>query len=155
VVPDRDTLQLEWGDHILRDLPRGAKARFSAGRFVGVEDGVALFALPNAAHRDFCAEVQGEVEAALQAHFGTAVPLRLVVDDASPGPRSSGRPGTAEGPAPATTGPVRDRVPDPSPPDDLEDEDFDPDDAGEPVAMESVAEARLLEAFPGAQEVGE
>ena len=153
-VPDRDTLQMEWGDHILRDLPRGAKARYSAGRFVAVEDGVALFALPNAAHRDFCAEVQGEVETALRAHFGVAVPLRLVVDESTPGPRSPSRPGASDGPAPAKAGPARDGPPDPPPPDDLDDEDFDPDDAGEPVAMESVAEARLLEAFPGAQEVG-
>jgi hypothetical protein len=35
----------------------------------------------------------------------------------------------------------------------MEDADFDPDDPGVPVEIESVAEARLREAFPGAEEV--
>ena len=150
-LPDRDTLQLEWGDHILRDLPRGAKARYSAGRFVAVEDGVALFALPNAAHRDFCAEVKGEVEAALRDYFHVAVPLRLVVDD-DPSRTGGGPSRNPRAETPNGAGAARD--PEPAPPD-PDEEDFDPDEAAEPVAMESVAEARLLEAFPGAQEVAD
>jgi hypothetical protein len=106
-----------------------------------VEDGVALFALPNAAHRDFCAEVQAEVEAALGAHFGSPVPLRLVVDDGvtGAGVRAAGA-RTAPEP-PGASGDLDD------------DDDFDPDDAREALPVESVAEARLLEAFPGATEV--
>ena len=37
-------------------LPARAKALFSAGRFVAVDEQGAHFALPNAAHRDRCAE---------------------------------------------------------------------------------------------------
>ncbi len=48
----------------------------------------------------------------------------------------------------ASGGPVGEDEPDPMD----EVEDFDPDDPGEP-ADESVAQARLLEAFPGAEEV--
>ena len=51
-------------------LPARAKALFSAGRFVAVEDGAAAFALPNAAHRDRCEDVRPVVEEALAAHFG-------------------------------------------------------------------------------------
>jgi hypothetical protein len=47
---------------------------------VAVEDGRALFALPNPFHRDRCEECRVEVEQALAAHFGRPVPLRLVVD---------------------------------------------------------------------------
>ena len=35
------------------------------------------------------------------------------------------------------------------------DEDFDPDDLGRATTGTSVAEARLLEAFPGAEEVSD
>jgi len=42
-----------------------------------------VFALPNETHRSYCEEVRLEVEAALGARFGTAVPIRLVVDDES------------------------------------------------------------------------
>ena len=54
--------------------------RFQLGRFVAVEDGVAVFTLPNAVHRDRCEEVRREAEEALSAHFGRPVPLRLVVE---------------------------------------------------------------------------
>jgi len=133
-APDRDTLVQAWGDHVLRGLPAKAKALYSAGRFVeGSDDGVAAFCLPNDAHRDRCADVQPVVEAALAAHFGVPVPLRLVVE------------GT--GPAPAGPGPVARH--------DLGEEDFDATGPDEGDAGETGAEARLLEAFPGAQEVAE
>jgi hypothetical protein len=39
-----------------------------------------LFALPDPFHRDRCVECQPDVEAALAAHFGRPIRLRLVVD---------------------------------------------------------------------------
>ena len=46
---DRDSLTEAWGDTVLRGLPARAKALYSAGRFVSVDDdGGAHFALPNA-----------------------------------------------------------------------------------------------------------
>jgi DNA polymerase-3 subunit gamma/tau len=112
-LPERDLLVQAWGDHVLRRLPARAKALYSAGRYVSVEDGAAVFALPNAAHRDRCQDVCPIVEKALAAHFGVPVPLRLVVDDGAP----------AADPSPVLVD----------------------DGLG--------AEARLLEAFPGAEEV--
>jgi hypothetical protein len=132
--PDRDTLVQAWGDQVLRGLPAKAKALYSAGRFVEVTDGSAAFALPNEAHRDRCADVQGVVEGALAAHFGTPVPLRLVVEGAAGAERPPARGAPTAGAG---------------------EEDFEPGGPGQGEAVESGAEARLLQAFPGAHEVGE
>jgi len=136
-APDRDLLVQAWGDHVLRGLPARAKALYSAGRFVAVEDGRGVFALPNAAHRDKCDEVRPLVEDALAAHFGAPVPLRLEVEGATalaavPPPGPAG---------PADLGLVEEGEPEPA-------EDMEPADDGEPAA-----EARPLQAFPGAEEV--
>jgi DNA polymerase III subunit gamma/tau len=145
-LPDRDTIVQAWGDHILRSLPARAKALYSAGRFVEVRDGAAVFALPKQAHCDRCEDVRPLVEEAVAAHLGVRVPLRLVVEaEAAP----SGRPPLA----PSTGERAEGRG---SPPSEDE-EDFDEvvfdDSPAAAEAVESVAQARLLEAFPGAQEV--
>ena len=77
--PTRDELTLAWGDVVLAALPQRAKVRFGGGHFVGVDDASATFALPNPVHRDRCEECRAEVEQALAAHIGRAVPLRLTV----------------------------------------------------------------------------
>jgi hypothetical protein len=175
VAVDRDGLTEAWGDSILRGLPARAKALYSAGRFVSVDaDGGAHFALPNAAHRDRCAEMTATVEGKLSEHFGT--PVRLVLDvegDATPSggggssgsgdggqggsgggggsTGSAGTPGagqaTARAPA-AKSGDARDYEPE---------DDYDPSafaaPAPDPGDQAKEAEARLLQAFPGASEV--
>jgi hypothetical protein len=83
-LPSRDELSLAWGDHVLGRLAGAAKARFNAGRFLAIDGGVALFALPNRIHRDRCEEYRPQVEEALGVHFGRPVPLRLVVDGEVP-----------------------------------------------------------------------
>ncbi len=97
--------------------------------------------MPNAAHREQCTEQKAVVEAALSDHFGTNVTLVLQIDEtASPAaPRATPSPGAAPPPAP--------------PPDDVE--DMDPHDLAEDSSGDhaSDAEARLLQAFPGASEV--
>ena len=45
-----------------------------------MEEGTAVFALPNDMHRQRCEEYRAEAEAVLAGHFGRPVPLRLVVD---------------------------------------------------------------------------
>ena len=95
--PTRDELTLAWGDSVLGALGRRAAVRFQVGRFVSADGGVAVFALPNAVHRDRCEEVPLEVESALSAHFGRRIPLRLVVEGQAAGP--------APGPASAATAP--------------------------------------------------
>ena len=139
--PDRDALVEAWGDHILRSLPARAKALYAAGRIVTVEGSVASFALPNSAHRDKCEEVRPVVEQAVSAHFGTPLTFALHVEEA----RATN--GQGNGPTSTRGG---SGVPELDP-----DDDFDVDaPPGAPVTVESAARARVLEAFPGAQEVG-
>jgi DNA polymerase-3 subunit gamma/tau len=78
--PTRDELTLAWGDVVLARMSRRAAVRFQVGRFAAVERGTAVFALPNAVHRDRCEEVRAEAEQALAAHFGRPVPLRVVAE---------------------------------------------------------------------------
>jgi DNA polymerase III subunit gamma/tau len=143
----RDQLVQLWGDGLLASLPNRARARFRVGRFLAVDEGTAVFALPNETHRSYCEEVRTEVEAALGSHFGVPVPLRLVVDDdsdAAPAPAPAGRS------APAPSAP----------------RDFDLDEGDhalldpvvlatqtEPAGAGLSPEERLKQAFPGAEEV--
>jgi hypothetical protein len=122
---------------VLRSLPGKARSRFSSGRFLRVEDGAAVFAVPDRHMLTRCEESRADAESALAAAFGRPVPLRLVED---PG-----------GPSQSDDDPVTEH----QPPDDCDDtslrEEFDDfEDAGAPVTS---AEQRLLEAFPGAEEV--
>jgi DNA polymerase-3 subunit gamma/tau len=173
--PSRDELVQAWGDHIIGRLRPKAKALFQAGRFVGVEGDRAVFGLPNETHRTRCMEVRGEIEAALSDHFGRPVGLELVVDAGSDGPVAGGvsppdpeephaapprrpdasgaphrRPATgAAEPASAGRGVLG--------PDDDEVEDlsaFDEHELGEIADIDNSAEARVLQAFPGAEEIG-
>jgi DNA polymerase-3 subunit gamma/tau len=151
-VIDRDTLTEAWGDGILKGLPARAKALFSAGRFVSVDDEGAHFALPNVAHRDRCVEMTPTVEQKLSAHFGTPVRLVLEVDAASAPATASGS--TAPS-SPGSTPTPRDggapgEAPDVEPIDPAE---FADDGPNAETDQESEAQARLLEAFPGASEV--
>jgi DNA polymerase-3 subunit gamma/tau len=143
-VVDRDNLTQAWGDGVLHGLSARAKALYSVGRFVAVEGQDAKFALPNAAHRDKCLERVTEVEAALEAHFGTPVRLVLVVDGVDSG--------TSNGAAPIpTTRPSQASGPE----DALEDEDPEELDLVRGDDHQASAVDRLLQAFPGASEVAE
>jgi DNA polymerase-3 subunit gamma/tau len=126
-LPTREALTMAWGDRILPGLRPAVKVYLSAGRFVGVDESAAIFAVPDKGLLGRAEPNRPEVEAALAAHFGCPVPLRLVLDEAV---------------APA----------DPEP--DLEDpaaiDLAELQDA--PPAVVS-PEQRLLEAFPGAEEV--
>jgi len=148
---DRDALTEAWGDGILQSLPARAKARYASGRFVAVAHDGVHFALPNAAHREQCTEQKSVVEAALSSHFGSKVTLVLDIDE------SGTPPGARPGPSPAE--PNRssggNAMP-PAPP--MEEIDYlDPSDMvdGNPTDQATAAEAIVLQAFPGASEVGE
>jgi len=117
---------------VLGSLSPKAKSRFAAGRFVAMDGETARFALPNGIHRDRCEAVKSEVEAALSAHFATPLKLQLVVETAG------------QTSAPTTI---------PEDEDASEDSELAEDsvsDAAPPVAS---IEDRLLQAFPGAEEV--
>jgi DNA polymerase-3 subunit gamma/tau len=143
-IVDRDSLTEAWGDGLLKGLPARAKALFSAGRFVSVDERGAHFALPNAAHRDRCLEMIPTVEQRLSAHFGTAVKLVLDVDESGAAPQAPARP--PAGPAAdASVGEPEIETLDPA--------DYAEVDANAEGDQASEAQARLLEAFPGASEV--
>ncbi len=129
--PDRDELVKAWGDSVLSGLKGRSRARFRAGRFVAAQDGVATFALPDEIHRSYSEECRTDVEAALRAHFGVPIRLRLVVDDDS----SS---------VPAAQVLARQTVADDPP---------DPDELTDAPPGSTSVEARLLQTFPGAREV--
>ncbi|HEX5265287.1 MAG TPA: DNA polymerase III subunit gamma/tau [Acidimicrobiales bacterium] len=128
-APSRDDIVKAWGDGLLASLPARARARFRTGRFAQIrDDGVAVFAVPNEPHRRMSEECRRDVEDALERHFGVRIPIRLVVEAEPAAPA-----GPAEAPA--------DEVVDLS------------ELADAPVAPAARPEDRLLEAFPGAEEV--
>ena len=173
--PSRDQLVQAWGDHVIGRLRPKAKALFQAGRFVGVDGERAVFGLPNETHRNRCEEVRGEIEAALSEQFGRPVGLELVVDPgAEPAPVRSGPPPDAPAPTsgPPPTGPPADGA-DPGPADvgaaaptphptpvttptspTTTRRSSTTAELGEVADVDNSAEARVLQAFPGAEEVG-
>jgi len=178
--PSRDQLVQVWGDHIVGRLRPKAKALFQAGRFVAVKDERALFGLPNEIHRLRCEEVRPEIESVLSERFGRPVPLELVLD-ADLGAGSAGasslvgdvdpvepaEPGLPADPAPSAAEVARSLITPPPPthppstvmgavdePDDVDEfSAFDEDQLGEVADVDNSARARLLQAFPGAEEV--
>jgi hypothetical protein len=143
-LPSRDELVQVWGDGLLAQLPNRARARFRVGRFLDVDGSSAVFALPNETHRSYCEEVRVEVEAALAMRFGTAVPIRLVVDDEASDDPAPSRPVTAARDLPpASRGEDAADLLDPAV---LASET-------EPAGAGLSPEERLKQAFPGAHEV--
>ena len=120
-----------------------------------VDNGVAVFALPNEMHRSYCEEVTQSVEDALSAKFGLNVKLRLIVDpDENPGRRPAAR---RSGPGDRGGGEQELVVTDEPPePEDDEPDLLDPHvlEAETEPAGEALSPAeRLKLTFPGAQEV--
>ena len=127
----RDELVLAWGDDLLDRLGRKARARFSAARFIAVEDGTAVMALPNEPHMRRCEDMRPELEKALADRFGVAVPVRLIVDGDT---RQSVR-------EPAMVTPAVDEA---------VDEAVDLDGLVDADIAEGSAVEKLTQAFPGA-----
>jgi DNA polymerase-3 subunit gamma/tau len=158
--PTRDQLVQAWGDHIIGRLRPKAKALFQAGRFVGVEGDRALFGLPNETHRVRCEEVRGEIESALSDHFGRPVPLSLIVDTGSggsPAPEAVSSPSSppANATVPATANPTAPASENAVVAEEVDDlSTFDESEMGEVADVDNSAETRVLQAFPGAEEVG-
>ena len=135
-MPTVDQLTAAW-EQLRPSLPGRAKSRFSGGRFVTADATGIVFGLPNAIHRDRCAECVGDVEAAFSEHFGVPVTFTLVVDGDPPPPS-----GMAPGPAAAAPDPEPDEAIDLT-----ELIDASPDEAG--------GVELLTEAFPGAELIEE
>ncbi|HLH29259.1 MAG TPA: hypothetical protein VKW77_10100, partial [Acidimicrobiales bacterium] len=155
-LPSRDELVQAWGDHVISGLRPKAKALFQAGRFVGVDGEHALYGLPNETHRSRCEAMREEVERALADHFGRPVPLRLVVEPGADAAAGLASPTSAPGRSPSSTA-RRDEDPSSAEPaggaDDEDLDIFDESQLGEVADVGNLAEARVLQAFPGAEEV--
>jgi len=133
-LPSRDELTKAWGDDVLRSLSGRAKAYLGSGRFVEVDPDGAVYALPDRHLLARSQDVRAEAEAGLAARFGREVPLKLVVDG-DVGARvatqaAEEQRGSSEETDPYEVGELQDAGP----------------------AVTSPAQ-RLLEAFPGAEEV--
>jgi hypothetical protein len=151
---DRDELTRVWGDRIFPSLSAGVRSVYRTGRWLSVDGGEAVFGFEHPQFLQRGADRRAEVEAALRSHFGTRVGLKLVLAEtaamatamatAMAGPRPTGPPE-----APAYEGPLPDRPP----------EDDEEISAAEFAELEAArgepasAEARLLQAFPGSEEV--
>jgi DNA polymerase-3 subunit gamma/tau len=129
-----------WSDTLLPALPQRSRARFSGGHWVEVSDGVAVFGLPNEPHAARCEELRPEVESMLSAHFGTTVPIRLVVDGSAPDP-SAPRVVATSRRAAADENPV--------------DESIDLDDLTNARGTATAGVDRIAAVFPGASLVDE
>ncbi|MEY2450672.1 MAG: polymerase subunit gamma/tau [Acidimicrobiaceae bacterium] len=142
-LPSRDDLTLAWGDELLGKIPRAAKARYTAGRFVDVGPQGAVFAVPNAPHLAKCEEFREAVEQVLTEHFGRPVPLVLTVD------ASAAPPAPAPAPVPAR-GPAAQKVRTPKVVEEP-DEIIDVHDLEDAPADNRRSIDQLAEAFPGAE----
>ena len=173
-LPSRDELTVAWADAILPTLGGLTKAMYSVGRFTDSSGSKAVFAVPNAVHRDKSEQKRPEVEAALERHFGRAVPLELVIDkgERSPSDRhdlghddshGGGSPSPTahdlsdsrahEGPSPGRQSPDR-RPGNSQPIDDPYDEEIgNVADLADAPADDRTTVERVIEAFPGAEVV--
>jgi DNA polymerase-3 subunit gamma/tau len=132
-IPSLEELVGAWAGDLLEQMSRKGRARFSAGRFIAVEDGTAVMGLPNEPHRKRCEDLRGELEAVLADRFQTTLPVRLVVDDGHADAMSSG----------GSTATPEARTP-------QADDEVDLSALVDANAAEGSAVERLTEAFPGA-----
>ena len=131
-IPTKQQFVDSWGEELLPKLSKKARARFSAGRPVSVDDNGVTIALPNEPHLRRCSELLGELEAAIKNTFGLLVPVLLAVDDQSLSSLSP--PNPVKPPTPVNN-----------------DEDLDLSDLVEADPNSGSAVERLSQAFPGAE----
>ena len=127
---------MAWGDRILPSLRPAVKVYVASGRFLPSAGRSAVYAVPD---RGLLSRAQSnltEVEAALAQHFGRPVPLQLVLDGEAP-PASA-----ASGAAPPVVKAAEE-----------DQEDYDLATLEDAPGGVASPEQRLLDAFPGAEEV--
>ena len=131
-IPTKQQFVDSWGEELLPKLSKKARARFSAGRPVSVDENGVTIALPNEPHLRRCSELLGELETAIKNTFGVLVPVLLAVDDQSLSSLSP--PNPVKPPPPVNN-----------------DEDLDLSDLVEADPNSGSAVERLSQAFPGAE----
>ncbi|MBO0748487.1 MAG: hypothetical protein J2O47_09045, partial [Acidimicrobiaceae bacterium] len=133
-LPSRDELTLAWGDAILPGLPGRVRAYVQLGRFLASGPDAAIYALPDAGLLSRAETTRADFERALASHFGRPVPVRLVLDD-KPSPLAD----PTGGPSAPVAGEEDPR-------------NYVLAEMEDATAVVS-PEQRLLQAFPGAEEV--
>src|SRR5262249_14225636 len=99
---DRDELTRVWGDVIFPAMAPGVRSVFRTGRWTAVDGATAVFAFEHPQFLQRGEEKRADVEAALGAHFGAPVGLRLVLDPGAGGtPGGPGAPPSSARRAPA------------------------------------------------------
>ncbi len=158
-APSLEAVRSAWQESILPGLRLKVRAIFQAGRFVEVDDGVAVLAVPNEAHLLHADPLRPELEAALSAHFGTTVAVRLISE--ATGRDQSDRSSPSSGTLGSRSRPMASSHPSDPGEADGSDEDFA--DISSPIDVDDRTRAggtgidwareRVLKAFPGAEEV--
>ena len=157
--PSLEAITNAWTTTLLVGLRPKVRAIFQAGKLIGVEADVVVMSVPNDAHMLHAEPLRNEVEAALSAHFGQRLVVRLSSESAGRDqagrsiPEPVGEPGPFDTPARTTQSSSTEN--------DGSDDDFAdmaaPLEADERVSAAPSgvdwAKARVLEAFPGAEEV--
>ncbi|MEO6629100.1 MAG: DNA polymerase III subunit gamma/tau [Aquihabitans sp.] len=80
-LPSMERVTSLWVDAVLPSLGGLTKAMFSSGSVAEVKGSEVVVSFPNEVHRQKCEQKRGEVESALSQNLGSAVRLRLVVDE--------------------------------------------------------------------------
>jgi DNA polymerase III subunit gamma/tau len=103
VAPDQ--LAAAWGD-LLAGLPISVRSKWRAGHWADPAADTLRFAVDNEWHQKVCEDTRRDVEQALAGHFGQAVKVAVVVDDAGApaGSAGGGGAGGRSGPSGAGRG---------------------------------------------------
>ena len=137
---------------------------FAVGRFLASDGATAVLALPNSAHVERASVDCEEVARAFGSHFGRPVRLRLVSETEvgtsrpSPAPVGDGRPASDTGKegygAPGQGGTATAEMSGAAAGEEMLDpDDLDPLGEQVPGDAASWAQERLMQMFPGAEEV--
>jgi DNA polymerase III subunit gamma/tau len=155
-LPSRDDLVAAWGDEILPRLRPKLRAIYQVGRFVAANDEGAVMALPNQAHLDHAEPLRDEISDELTRHFGRPVGVRLITESAPEAQRTRETPGAATGDNAGREHGAGDSDEEESLVAEARlaaSEDRPSGTSSEKLSGLDLAEDRLLEAFPGAEEV--
>lgn len=157
-LPPLDQLATTWTNSVLVSLRPKVRAIFQAARLSAVSEQSVTMTVPNDAHMLHAEPLRSEVEGALSAHFGHKVVIRLISESAGRDQSGRGVPEASPVIAEGSRGPAgASATVEPE----ITDEDFA--DLAAPIDRDASVEAgptgvdwakaRVLEAFPGAEEV--
>ncbi len=100
-LPTPEVLIRDWDQRVLSSLPRRAQARFRGHGVTLDAGGTVHVMLPNAPHRDRCAEFLSDLTDVVRSVFSPALSVSLDVGDVAPaGPPDAGRMGERPDPDP-------------------------------------------------------